>query len=83
MRTTLTLDDDVAAELERQRRESGRPFKQVVNDAIRAGLASQRVRPARREIRRTKPVDLGEPRFPIDITSTGELLAIAEGEDYR
>jgi hypothetical protein len=38
MRTTLTLDDDVAAQLRRLARESGRPFKQVVNDALRAGL---------------------------------------------
>ncbi|MGH2600332.1 MAG: DUF2191 domain-containing protein [Dehalococcoidia bacterium] len=83
MRTTLTLDDDVAAELQRQHRASGRPFKQIVNDAIRAGLISQREKPLAREIKRTKPVDLGEPRFPIDITSTGELLATAEGEDYR
>lgn len=83
MRTTLTLDDDVAAELHRQHRDSGLPFKQIVNNAIRAGLVAQRAKPARREIKRTKPVDLGEPRFPIDITSTGELLAIAEGEDYR
>jgi len=38
MRTTLTLDDDVAAELRRMVRTTGRPFKQVVNEALRVGL---------------------------------------------
>jgi len=39
MRTTLTLDDDVAARLRQLARQTGRPFKQVVNEALRAGLA--------------------------------------------
>ena len=38
MRTTLTLDDDVAAKLASASRKSGKPFKQVVNAAIRRGL---------------------------------------------
>ncbi len=39
MRTTLTLDDDIAALLKREARMSGQPFKQVVNDALRRGLS--------------------------------------------
>ena len=39
MRTTLTLDDDLAVLLKRASQESGKPFKEVVNDAIRAGLS--------------------------------------------
>lgn len=38
MRTTLTLDPDVAALLERATAERGVSFKAVVNEAIRAGL---------------------------------------------
>ena len=38
MRTTLTLDDDVAAMLERLRKRKGATFKQLVNDALRTGL---------------------------------------------
>jgi len=34
----LTLDDDVAAKLASASRKSGKPFKQVVNAAIRRGL---------------------------------------------
>jgi len=44
MRTTLTLDDDVAAGIRREARRTGRPVKAVVNDAIRAGL-EHRARP--------------------------------------
>ena len=39
MRTTLTLDDDVADALKAVMRASGKSFKQVVNDALRRGLA--------------------------------------------
>jgi hypothetical protein len=41
LRTTLTLDDDLAAALNRKARHSGRSFKEVVNAAIRRrrGLA--------------------------------------------
>lgn len=46
MRTTVTLDPDVAARLKAVARERGVPFKVVLNDAVRAGLESSRV-PAR------------------------------------
>lgn len=39
MRTTLTIDDDIAARLRERARERGLPFKRVVNEALRAGLA--------------------------------------------
>ena len=39
MRTTLTLDDDLAAALKEQARRADKPFKQVVNDALRRGLS--------------------------------------------
>jgi len=38
MRTTLTLDDDVARDLQEQVRRRGDSFKAVVNDTLRAGL---------------------------------------------
>ena len=39
MRTTLTLDDDIADFLREQARLLGRPFKQVVNDVLRRGMS--------------------------------------------
>lgn len=38
MRTTLTLERDVAERLRREVRRAGRSFKATVNDALRAGL---------------------------------------------
>jgi hypothetical protein len=40
MRTTLTLDDDVAAALARRRAERGTALRQEVNELLRAGLAA-------------------------------------------
>jgi hypothetical protein len=40
VRTIITLDDDVAAKIQVELRRSGRPFEDIVNDALRMGLAS-------------------------------------------
>lgn len=39
MRTTLTLDDDVADSLKEQARLLNMPFKRIVNDALRRGMS--------------------------------------------
>ena len=39
MRTTLTLDDDLAMALHEQARATGQPFRAVVTEALRRGLA--------------------------------------------
>ena len=44
MRTTLTLDDDIAAKLEAEARRSGLSFKETVNTILRIGLAARRGR---------------------------------------
>jgi hypothetical protein len=38
-RTTLTLDPDVAARLQDEMHRQRKPFRQVVNEAIRRGLS--------------------------------------------
>jgi hypothetical protein len=40
MRTTLTLDDDLAGLLKQRARELGVPFKEAVNQTIRAGFGA-------------------------------------------
>ncbi len=47
MRTTLTLDDDVAQKLEAVAKRDGTSFKETVNTLLRRGLASQETRPRR------------------------------------
>jgi hypothetical protein len=54
VRTTVTLDADVAAKLKQTVRERGVPFKVALNDAVRAGLSggSRAARPYRLPTRR-------------------------------
>ncbi len=83
MRTTLSLDDDVAAQLDQIRARREQPFKQLVNDALRAGLAQlDREQPVRRGGPYTRPVSLGRPRLP-GVDDVSEALAVVEGENYR
>jgi hypothetical protein len=81
MRTTLTLDDDVAARLERLRTERRLTLKQLVNDALRAGLAALDEPPPRRRRKPTSPVSLGGALLPVDDVS--HALAVAEGDKRR
>jgi hypothetical protein len=45
MRTTVTLDADVAAKLKQTARERGISFKEALNTNVRRGLESEGVRP--------------------------------------
>lgn len=78
MRTTLTLESDVARELKEETRRSGRTFKRVVNDALRAGLAARRLKPARRY--RLNPVSLGGVLPGIDLDRALRLAEVLEDE---
>jgi plasmid stability protein len=83
MRTTVTLDDDLAIRLDQRRSRHGESFKQALNEAVRAGLNQlENSAEVPREIRRTKPLALGR-RLAGSTDDVGEVLAIAEGEDYR
>lgn len=81
MRTTLTIDDDVAASLERLRKARKGSLKGLINEALRRGIKEMSARPKRREPFRTRTVDLGEVLVPVDDIS--EALAIAEGESFK
>jgi hypothetical protein len=83
VRTTLTIDDDLAVLLERLRRERDVSLKQVVNEALRRGLAAmERGEQRRGEKYHTRVVSLGKPRLP-NLDNVSEALAIAEGEGFR
>ena len=83
MRTTLTLDDDVAASIERLRSASGDSLKDVVNRALREGLREieEGSKPARKSFV-TPTVSLGRCKIG-DLTSIAEALALGEGDEYR
>lgn len=40
MRTTLTIDDDLAGILQKKASQQGQSFKAIVNDLLRAGIAA-------------------------------------------
>src|SRR5437763_1379913 len=83
MRTTITLDDDLAVRLERYRRRLGESFKRVLNEAVRVGLNElEEQAEVTHEVRRTKPLRLGQ-RLGGSIDNIGEALAVVEGEDFR
>jgi hypothetical protein len=76
MRTTLSLDDDVAALLEQVRRVRDATFKQIVNDALREGLA-RLSSPAEHQPFVTHPVDLGNCYYP-SLDNVWDVLDEAE-----
>jgi hypothetical protein len=82
MRTTLTIDDDVAAELERLRRSRHASFKDLVNEALRSGLREMAATPKKRKPFRTRSFDAGAV-LVTSIDNIAELLAEIEGEAWR
>jgi Arc/MetJ family transcription regulator len=82
MRTTLTIDDDVAATLERIRKLRNATLKDLVNEALRRGLKDMTDRPKHRKHFHTESAALGAVRMA-ELDNIGEALAIAEGEPFK
>ena len=82
MRTTLTLDDDVVAQLERLRRQQRVSLKELINELLRQGLAAKNEQQPRRRKYRTQPFDGGRCLIG-SLDCISEALAIAEGEGHK
>jgi len=78
MRTTLTIDDDLAGILRKRARELGVPFKEVVNRTIRAGLG-EAARPKRGPAPKTVPHSFGFAPG-IDLDKLNQLADELEAE---
>ena len=77
VRTTLTLDDDVKAKLDRAVRKGGKSFKETVNDLLRAGLAAAaRTKPLPPFVVKARPMGL-PPGLSYD--NIEELIEQLEG----
>jgi hypothetical protein len=72
MRTTVTLDDDVAAAVKRLRRESGVGVSEALNGLARAGLTVKGERPAFRQ-------RVASIRLKVDVTNVAEALEQLDG----
>lgn len=77
MRTTLTLDPDVAAKAKKGAARLGKPFKHVINAALRIGL-DEVLKPPVAKLYRTKPRPLGLQQG-LSYDNVADLLARAEG----
>jgi hypothetical protein len=81
VRTTLTLDDDVQARLEREARREGKSFKEVVNYYLRLGLtARQAYEPRQKFSVRARPMGLREG---LSAASVARLIEDLEGPLHR
>ncbi len=80
-RTTLTLDDDVAANLDAEARRSGRSFRETVNACLRRGL-NPPVPTAGARPFQVKARDLGL-RPGLDLDNVEELLDQVDGPERR
>ena len=78
MRTTLTLDDDVAALLRQQATQLGVSFKDMVNRTLRAGL-SREMAPRDVPVPRTIPHSFGF-RPGVDLDKLNQLADDLEAE---
>jgi hypothetical protein len=80
MRTTLTIDDDLAGILKRKAREMDKPFKELVNTALRKGLAESFTSPQQKVVVRAH--DFGSSRTGLDFDRLNQLVDELEVEDY-
>lgn len=82
MRTTLTLDDDVAALLSQVQTARKLSLKQAVNAALRDGLVRMTGPPEKRRRFRTKSRKTGKCALP-NLDNIAEVLAWTDGENYK
>lgn len=73
MRTTFTLAEDVAAEVEDLRRRESIGISEAVNRLIRKGLA----RPEPRAVYVNRSYDMG---LKVDVTNIGDVLDLLDEE---
>lgn len=73
MRTTVTLDDDVAALIESERARTGESFRAAINRLLRRGARTRPAVPA-------EPVPLLPGRPVLDVSDVSALLATLDDE---
>ena len=80
IRTTITLDDDVAAKHRAAMRQSGKSFKEIVNETLRAGLLKAPAPAGKRFKVRAKHIGL-KPGYSYD--KSWELIEQIGGPGYK
>jgi hypothetical protein len=72
----------VAAKLKAESRRAGRPFREIVNETLRRGLASRR-RTARQQAFKIAARDLGNLKPGLSLDNVAELIERVEGSLHR
>ena len=80
MRTTLTIDDSTARKLKQIAHETGKSYKQVVNETLRRGLAAAKVREPGGPYK-LKPSSLGELAADYNLDKALVLADYLEDEE--
>ena len=80
MRTTLTIEDHIAEALKTAAYESGKSFKQVVNETLSAGLSAKQNPPITKPYK-LKPTSLGGPKSGVDLDKALRLADALEDEE--
>jgi hypothetical protein len=80
VRTTLTIDDDVMRLLEQEARQSGLPFKQVVNRRLRLGYTKRDAGPRRHFEVKARPMGLPAGA---GYDNVGALIEALEGPEHK
>jgi len=81
MRTTLTLDDDLAGQLHEVARSKGESFKEVVNSTLRRGLQGEK-KLSRLPKFKVTPIACGF-RSGVDVLHLNQLNDDLEMEDFQ
>lgn len=79
MRTTLTIDDALLRQLRQRALDTGKTFKQVVNDTLQAGLSQAAA--SRREPYRCPSFSIGALAPEVDLTKANQLAAALEDDE--
>ncbi len=79
MRTTLSLDPDIAALIEREIETTKNTMKFVINDKLRRGFAVQAVEDRSRNLQLPTPLNLGQPKVQ-NFDNISEILELIQDD---
>ena len=80
MRTTLTIDDKLAAALKKRAFETGKSFKEVVNETLQAGLNNDGALPTPNPFK-SKSFAMGLPNPGFNLVKANQLAGELEDEE--
>lgn len=81
MRTTLTIDDPIAQALKEMAHQTGKSYKEVVNETLRLGIIAKKAPSKDRKPYRLKTKSLGGVAGSVDMIKALQLASQLEDEE--